>query len=894
MRKSRTPHLKRAEIVVLAILFLLSLRVINWFQYPHIIVSGDFRPPLNQQAFNKRVIYTWDEIDLGMPSVYPARILTPSYFFTTIFQNLGVDLFSSQLVTVFLMYLISSILMYIYVKQLTNGDTIAAFIAAVFLTSNVYLINDREATAIPVIDTVLMILPSTITFTEGIMKKSYVMLTLSGILFVLTYGTFPNYRPTLFGFITLILTFFFLYVENGLNARYEKNGISRLTFSFDTSLICTYLKYLTVFGIVLFLASVWVITTVSANFNYFLTTLQNISPPLYVLEYVKFHDVLRLIAKWGFYSGAFGRPYVPYSDIYLHYPLLIVVSYFPPILAFTAILTRRSRKLTIYFSGVALLSLILAAAPITMLYAAMTSYLPLMAALRESAQWLFFTILSYSILIGTVSSTLCHRLRKRAWQIIMLSSIVAILISSSYPLITGDVTRNWLNTSIKGSYFPNSYAELNDMLSDQYWALLLPQRDTYVVYDFNGIPSSIGNPYPLIFSKPIISGLGTEYLRSENLDLLSKVYELMLTSGCENVAPKGRALASSVENEYHSPICAIDGNLGTRWASAPGMPQWIEIEWNETKELSKIKIIFESAYANDYTIETWNGSSWVTQIKVENNTSFQPEYTFSQLTPTTKLRINFTKASSFNMVSIWELEAFAHTEGVSKFLGMLGIKYLILEKDITLGNLYAISELEINRSKNFIPIKEWNEVALYSNTYALQKLYTASNTFNYAKLDDMYRIINKSGWETLQYSVFINSTSKNTMSNELTLPENFTWTELSPTSYVAHLKSRGPFVLVLLESYDEHWKAYVNGNPISESNHYKVNAFANGWLISETGDLTISIRYETQSIFFISVAISVVLPILLLAFFSRKTLKRIWKYRASTFRQLIYKRKQKE
>jgi len=43
----------------------------------YIIVGGDFRPPLNQQAFNKRVIYAWDEIDFGMPSVYQARILTP-------------------------------------------------------------------------------------------------------------------------------------------------------------------------------------------------------------------------------------------------------------------------------------------------------------------------------------------------------------------------------------------------------------------------------------------------------------------------------------------------------------------------------------------------------------------------------------------------------------------------------------------------------------------------------------------------------------------------------------------------------------------------------------------------------------------------------------------------
>ena len=144
-------------------------------------------------------------------------------------------------------------------------------------------------------------------------------------------------------------------------------------------------------------------------------------------------------------------------------------------------------------------------------------------------------------------------------------------------------------------------------------------------------------------------------MQSENLDLLNKVYGLMLTNGYENVAPEGNASASSVEKDGLVPAQAIDGDYNTRWASEHGMPQWFEIEWNKTQELSKIRIVFENAYANDYTIETWNGSNWTTQTKVENNTNLEPEYVFSQLTPATRLRINFTKASPFNMVSIWEL-----------------------------------------------------------------------------------------------------------------------------------------------------------------------------------------------------------------------------------------------
>jgi hypothetical protein len=438
-------------------------------------------------------------------------------------------------------------------------------------------------------------------------------------------------------------------------------------------------------------------------------------------------------------------------------------------------------------------------------------------------------------------------------------------------LATGDVTRNWLDTNIKGSFFPNSYAELDNTLSDEYWTLLLPQRYTYVVYNFTKGPLSCGNPYPLIFSKPIISGLGTEYVQSENLDLLNRVYELMLTNWYEDVAPEGNASGSSVEKNGLVPTQAIDGDYNTRWASEHGMPQWLEIEWNKTQALSKIRIVFENACANAYTIETWNGSSRTTQIKVENNTNLQPEYVLSQLTPTTRLRINFTEALPFNMVSIWELEVYTQNEGLSKFLGMLGIEYLVLEKNLVSGNLSDVNGLRLDQNENFILTKEWDEVALYNNSHALQKLYTADSILNCTNSDDMFQTVEESKWETLQHSTLLNLTSIYNIENDgLVPPENFVWTEFSPTSYVAHVKSKGLFVLVFLESYDKSWKVSVNGNPVSETNHYQVNDFANGWLINSTGELTISIQYEKQNVFLASVIASLVLPVLLLAFLVRK------------------------
>jgi hypothetical protein len=894
---------KRVTILILVFFFLFSLRVINWFQYPNILISGDFRPPLIQDAFAKRVAYTWDETDFGMPSVYAPRILVPSNFFISVFQTLGVSLYYSEMMALILMFFLSSVFMFMFAKRITNGNIVASFIAALFLTSNLYMVNDREVTAISFVDVALVILPSLIAFTEGIRRKSYKFVAISGILFVLTYGAFPNFRVALLCIFAAMMVLLLASLNKGVKLTFNRKEEPKLFgFSVNISSIYTGLKYFAVFAFAGLLASVWVITIVWSNLGAFFNAYQQMSVPQVILD-LRFHDVLRLITKWGFYSGSMDQPYVPYANVYLQNPLIIFLSYLPPLLAFASIFLSKERRLKVFFGVTAVVFLVLSDAfnPfLSQLYAAMATNIPLMLAFRESAQWTFFVIVAYGILIGLTISALCNRSKRRVLKILAISLTVIVFAASAYPITNGDVTRNYLDTKVKGAYFPDSYKALSNALSNNYWTLLLPPRSTYDTYNFSGIPLNSGNPYPLIFSKPVISGLGTEYVQSNNLDLLNKVYESVLTNEEVNVAPMGNASASSIEKDRFvpaqtiMPAQAIDGNYITRWASDHGMPQWLEIEWNETHELPKIRIVFENAYANDYTIETWNDTKWTTQIKVENNTNLEPEYTFSQLTPTTKLRINFTKASPFNMVSIWELQVYAkQTETVPKFLGMLGIKYLVLERDLVAGNISDANEIKINQSHSFVLTQDWSEFALYTNTYALQKLYPADNILNCSTLDDMFQTIEEIDRTTLQHSVFQNSTLTNINSSDtLVAPDNFQWNELSPTSYVARAQSKGPFVLAFLQSYDKNWKLTVNGKPTPEANHYEVNGFANAWLIDNTGDLTITLQYQTQTIFLESIIASIILPVLLMAYLSRKDLKRIGNLICRRLRSMKVKSKQ--
>lgn len=251
------------------------------------------------------------------------------------------------------------------------------------------------------------------------------------------------------------------------------------------------------------------------------------------------------------------------------------------------------------------------------------------------------------------------------------------------------------------------------------------------------------------------------------------------------------------------------------------------------------------------------------------------EYQFPQLVSTTRLAIYFYKAGNpqFNSVSMWELQVYAQTESVSKFMGILGIKDIILEKDIISGHLNTVNDLKLDEYKEFTPIREWNEMTLYENAYALEKIFVADNVLRYSDFANFYKPIQDLEWSTLQRSVFLPNSSSANLS--LTMPKSLVWREISPTSFQANVESSGQFCLVLLESYDENWKVFSNGNLLPEESHVEVNGFANGWLIKDTGNLVIKIEYETQSLLEISAVASAILPALVLLVLSRKDIKKV-------------------
>ena len=103
--------------------------------------------------------------------------------------------------------------------------------------------------------------------------------------------------------------------------------------------------------------------------------------------------------------------------------------------------------------------------------------------------------------------------------------------------------------------------------------------------------------------------------------------------------------------------------------------------------------------------------------------------------------------------------------------------------------------------------------------------------------------------------------------------------KVNPTRYAAKVNTDTPFHLVFSETYHSNWKAYIleDGSTSSDTwyewsalltwlieqdqrteitDHYLVNAYANGWYVPKTGNYTIVLEYTPQRLFEIGAIIS--------------------------------------
>ena len=300
------------------------------------------------------------------------------------------------------------------------------------------------------------------------------------------------------------------------------------------------------------------------------------------------------------------------------------------------------------------------------------------------------------------------------------------------------------------------------------------------------------------------------------------------------------ATASSVEQEDFWANNTIDGSRSSRWSSAKGTPQWLQIEWESQQEISSVHIIFEDAFAKDYAIQTWNGTCWINQFNIANNILQDIFHDFPQMINTTKVRIYITKPSMYGTTSILEFEVYSPKDDICAttkiFIPRKG-EYMLATR-LALGPDCGTLWVKVNATEFTIPYEdvqerfEWCEFGPIS--------------FDVGEQEVEFRAVGNVDLDTLViYSLksHENFLSLNNLFDAHAAPPNITYEMINPCKYVIHVDGNGPFFLIFSESHHPLWKACVDD---VENSSFIAYSIINGYYIQKSGKFDIILHFTAQ------------------------------------------------
>ncbi|MFD5831504.1 discoidin domain-containing protein [Lentzea sp. NPDC060358] len=115
--------------------------------------------------------------------------------------------------------------------------------------------------------------------------------------------------------------------------------------------------------------------------------------------------------------------------------------------------------------------------------------------------------------------------------------------------------------------------------------------------------------------------------------------------------------ASSSENAAFPATAAVDGDAGTRWSSAFGDPQWIQIDLGSSAKVDQVTLAWEAASARAYTLSiSADGTSW----QELRRTTTGPGGTETLAVGGTGryVRLDLTQRATQYGYSLWEFQVF--------------------------------------------------------------------------------------------------------------------------------------------------------------------------------------------------------------------------------------------
>ena len=83
----------------------------------------------------------------------------------------------------------------------------------------------------------------------------------------------------------------------------------------------------------------------------------------------------------------------------------------------------------------------------------------------------------------------------------------------------------------------------------------------------------------------------------------------------------------------------------------------------------------------------------------------------------------------------------------------------------------------------------------------------------------------------------------NINTSKLAIPEYLSFKRIDPVEYIVHVNASSPYFLTLSQTFNDNWEITSDNGRIINSEHLLVNGYENGWIINNTGNYTLFIKY---------------------------------------------------
>jgi hypothetical protein len=220
---------------------------------------------------------------------------------------------------------------------------------------------------------------------------------------------------------------------------------------------------------------------------------------------------------------------------------------------------------------------------------------------------------------------------------------------------------------------------------------------------------------------------------------------------------------------------------------------------------------------------------------------------FSGISTVSTYHVNSQNESNF--ISILSDDSILSDYNYANYLKKLGIKYIVVKKqacdvDAISGTIIGMGNQskQIEEKLNNPQFKQVME-----NQYYSIFLVGGGDSSSVS-------MITESSAESLKYLDQLAPSSSNSAYNNdpflliQTSSQPIKYEKISSTEYIVSVEgSYEPFYIILAQSYDDGWKASINGNEhVPDKYHFIMGSFANGWYFNKAGHFTVRLYFQPQ------------------------------------------------